>query len=308
MDKFSPAYQKLFQSGELHKRAEAARKHLSACDLCARHCGVNRLQGQLGACRMGLQARLASYGPHHGEEAPLRGWRGSGTIFFSGCNLYCVYCQNHDISQTRSGREVTPQELAGILLLLQEKGCHNINLVSPSHVVAQILETLPIAARQGLELPLVYNSGGYDSTEALALLDGIIDIYMPDMKYSDSQTGLKLSGVPDYPQVNRAAVKEMFRQVGDLQINAEKLAERGLLVRHLVLPENLAGTREILSFLAEEISENTYVNIMDQYHPAYQAADFPPLNRPLEADEYKQALKEAQTYHLNRLDKRILWL
>jgi len=247
---------------------------------------------------------VASYGPHHGEEEPLRGWRGSGTIFFAWCNLRCQYCQNHDISQAAAGRELESEEIASIMLNLQESGCHNINLVSPSHVVAEILEALVIAVDHGLRLPLVYNTGGYDSPEALAMLDGVIDIYMPDMKYSDRLVARTLSKIGNYPQVNQDAVREMHRQVGDLTLDSRGIAQRGLLVRHLVLPEGLAGTAEVVRFLAEEISPLTYLNLMDQYRPAFNAHDHPPLNQRLTSTEYGEALKMAQDAGLTRLDKR----
>ncbi|MBN2555807.1 MAG: radical SAM protein [Anaerolineales bacterium] len=301
--KTNPAYLALAAAGELSKRAALAREHLQACDLCARNCSVDR-NTTPGACRTGINARVASYGAHHGEEDPLRGIRGSGTIFFAWCNLRCVYCQNADISQTESGREVHADELAAIMLALQAQGCHNINLVSPSHVVAPILEALELAAENGLTLPLVYNTGGYDSLAALSLLEDVIDIYMPDMKYSNAATGTRLSSVEQYPRVNRAAVKEMHRQVGDLILDADGLAERGLLVRHLVLPGGLSGTGHIVNFLAEEISTNTYINIMDQYHPAHQAHRYPPLNRRLKSGEYLAALAAAKKAGLNRLDSR----
>jgi len=300
---FRPAYLALLESGALDERVARAWDRLASCDLCARYCRVNRLEGIRGAiCRTGEQAVVASYGPHHGEERPLRGWRGSGTVFFSWCNLRCVYCQNWDISQQGEGRAATPEELADILLDLQAMGCHNINLVSPSHVVAQILAALAIASRRGLCLPLVYNTGGYDSPEALALLDGVVDIYMPDMKYGDSAVAHRYSHVRDYWEVNRAAVKEMHRQVGDLVLDERGIAQHGLLVRHLVLPGNLAGTDTVLEFLAREISPATYLNLMDQYHPCYRAADYPPLDRRLTAAEYRAALAVAQRVGLHRLD------
>jgi putative pyruvate formate lyase activating enzyme len=245
-----------------------------------------------------------SSGPHHGEEDPLRGTRGSGTIFFSWCNLRCVYCQNWDISQRGAGQEVGPEELAGMMLALQGLGCHNINLVSPSHVVAQIISAVEIAARNGLRLPLVYNTGGYDSPEALALLDGIIDIYMPDMKYGDSGIARRYSRVRNYVETNRAAVTEMHRQVGDLALDAQGIAQRGLLVRHLVLPGNLAGTGQVLAFIAREISPDTYLNLMDQYHPCYRAGENPPLDRALRREEFEAALALAARHGLHRLDPR----
>ncbi len=284
----TPSYLNLFKSGELRKRALEAQASLAKCDGCAWHCGVDRLAGQQGECHTGEFARVSSYGPHLGEENPLRGWRGSGTIFFTRCNLHCIYCQNFDISQSSRGAEVDAAELAAIMLDMQQMGCHNINLVSPSHVVAQILAALLLAAQAGLTLPLVFNSGGYDSLESLQRLDGVVDIYMPDMKYADEETAWALSGVRDYPAVNQAAVKEMHRQTGDLRIGADGLAQRGLLVRHLVLPDALAGSARILRFLASEISNRTYLNLMDQYRPEYLASDHPQLNRRITPAEYQQ--------------------
>lgn len=245
---------------------------------------------------------VSSYGPHFGEEAPLVGSYGSGTIFFTYCNLHCVFCQNYTISQSGDGSAVDHDELARIMLSLQAKGCHNINLVSPTHVVPHILEALEPAIAMGLHLPLVYNSGGYDSTETLELLDGIIDIYMPDMKYSDANTAERLSGIKDYPEVNQAAVKEMHRQVGDLQVDEHGIAQRGLLVRHLVLPGRLAGTGEVMRFLAQEVSANTYLNIMEQYHPSYKASEIPQLSHPLSRHEYNEAADLAHQQGLYRLD------
>ena len=247
---------------------------------------------------------MHSAGPHHGEENPLRGWNGSGTIFFSWCNLRCVFCQNWEISQTGIGYEAAPEKLADIMLGLQNLGCHNINFVTPSHVVAQIIAAVYIAAQKGLNLPLVYNTGGYDSLEALALLDGIIDIYMPDIKYGDSELAHRYSHVRNYVELSQAAVKEMHRQVGDLVLDAEGIAQRGLLVRHLVLPDNIAGTDKMLTFLAKEISTNTYLNLMDQYYPCYRADDNPPLNRPLSSWEYRANLALAKQYGIARLDER----
>jgi putative pyruvate formate lyase activating enzyme len=301
---FEPAYLELLRSGELEQRVYKAYAHMQACDLCAWECKANRLAGALGICRTGEQARMSSYGPHLGEEDPLRGWRGSGTIFFARCNLRCQFCQNHDISQTDAGHLIEPKELAAVMLKLQAHGCHNINLVSPSHVVPQILAGLLIAAQSGLRLPLVYNTGGYDSLETLGLLDGVVDIYMPDMKYASQQIARHYSKIPRYPQVNQAAVREMHRQVGDLQIDERGLAQRGLLVRHLVLPNGLAGTQEIARFLAEEISTNTYLNLMDQYRPAYNAHQHPKLNRQVTSEEYRDALQMVAQAGLTRLDRR----
>jgi putative pyruvate formate lyase activating enzyme len=251
-----------------------------------------------------VNARVSSYGPHLGEEDPLRGWQGSGTIFFSRCNLRCQYCQNHDISQEDAGMEMDAEELAAIMLMLQRQGCHNINFVSPSHVVPLILAALLLGAKAGLRLPLVYNTGGYDSMQALALLDGVMDIYMPDMKYSDEATAQKLSKIPNYPQVNQSAVREMHRQVGDLELNEDGLAVKGLLIRHLVLPNELAGTSEIVSFLANQISPNTYLNLMDQYRPSYCAGQYREINRALTRQEYREAVEMALEAGLKRLDER----
>ena len=270
--------------------------------MCARRCGTNRLVGKLGVCKTGSQARVSSYGPHPGEENPLSGWNGSGTIFFARCNLRCEFCQNYEISQADAGNEVTSQALARIMLELQAMGCHNINLVSPSHVVPQILTALPLAVEVGLRLPLVYNSGGYDALEALQLLDGIVDIYMPDMKFANGGLAKKYTRALDYPQVNRAVVMEMHRQVGDLQTDDDGLATRGLLVRHLILPHNLAGTNKIIKFLADEISVNTYLNLMAQYHPAYNASRYPELNRHITSSEYNAAIRMAKEAGLINLD------
>lgn len=297
---FEPAYRRLLASGELARRAAEARRRLQACDLCARHCGVDR-RLHLGFCRTGSLARVASYGPHHGEEAPLRGWAGSGTVFFSRCNLRCVYCQNHEISQRPVGVELTPAELAAVFLAVQDAGCHNLNLVSPTHVMAPILESLALAAEAGLHLPVVYNTGGYDSPEALALLDGVVDIYMPDMKYDDARISRRLSHAAVYPHANRQAVREMHRQVGDLRINQEGLAERGLLVRHLILPHDLAGTEGIVRFLADEVSPATYLNLMDQYRPDFLASQHPALQRPITAAEFDAAVRRARAAGLHRL-------
>ena len=276
---------------------------LTECCLCSRHCGVNRLIGESGKCRTTSQAVVSSYGPHFGEESPLVGRHGSGTIFFTFCNLRCIFCQNYTISQLGEGSVVGSKELAKMMLSLQAKGCHNINLVSPTHVVPCILEALELAVSGGLYLPLVYNTGGYDSVETLELLDGVVDIYMPDMKYSDEKTAEQLSGIKGYPQVNQAAVKEMHRQVGDLQLDESGVAQRGLLVRHLVLPNRLAGTEEVVRFLAREVSTNTYLNIMAQYRPCYKAFDIPQLARPLNRQEFSEAIDLAHQQGLSRLDK-----
>jgi putative pyruvate formate lyase activating enzyme len=303
-DRFEPGYLALHRSGELETRAREADRHLEACDLCARYCRVNRKTGVRGAvCRTGEKAVVHSYGPHHGEEDCLRGTRGSGTIFFSWCNLRCIYCQNWEISWKGKGRGVNAEEFAQMMLKLQAQGCHNLNFVTPSHVVAQILAALALAAGEGLRLPLVYNTSGYDSPEALALLDGVIDIYMPDMKYGDSELAKRYSHVPDYVRVNQAAVREMHRQVGDLTLDEDGLARRGLLVRHLVLPNDIAGTGAVVRFLAEEISRDTYLNLMDQYRPCYRAGEHMELARGLTTSEFRDALALARKCGLYRLDR-----
>ena len=297
------AYLELYRRGKLRERVETALSLLENCSLCPRSCGVNRLAGDIGKCRTSRQAIVSSYGAHFGEEAPLVSRYGSGTIFFTDCNVRCLFCQNYSISQLGEGQKVDKEELAYIMLSLQVKGCHNINLVSPTHVIPQILEGLEMAVESGLRLPLVYNSGGYDSVETLKILDGIVDIYMPDMKYDDERIARDLSGIENYPEVNKAAVKEMHRQTGELQINEEGVAQRGLLVRHLVLPHGLAGTKGIVRFLSEEISRNTYVNIMAQYRPCYKVLRIPGLGRQISSAEFSEALSLAQEAGLSRLDK-----
>jgi putative pyruvate formate lyase activating enzyme len=303
-DSFTPAYIGLYKRGELERRATELASRLSNCDLCPRECKVDRLSGVLGECQTGANAEVASYGPHHGEESPLVGSRGSGTIFFAHCNLCCQFCQNYDISQAGRGDEVLPRAIAEMMIELQALGCHNINLVSPTHVVAQIVEALVIATGAGLRLPLVYNTGGYDSVETLRLLDGIVDIYMPDTKYSDDGAGHKYSGVQNYWEVNKAALREMHRQVGDLVVDAHGVARRGLLVRHLVLPDGKAGSREVLRYIATEVSKSTYINIMDQYRPSHNAAMFPELNRRITVEEMEQVFRWASEEGLRRLDER----
>jgi len=302
MTDFIPAYVELLQRGELQERVVEAYSRLRDCNICAHECGVDRTEGVFGICGTSDQVLVSSYGPHLGEEYPLRGWRGSGTIFFSRCNLRCQFCQNYEISQANSGQETEPGNLAIMMLELQERGCHNINFVSPSHVVPQIMAGVMIAAQAGLRLPLVYNTGGYDSLQTLELLVGVIDIYMPDMKYASPQTALHYSKIPRYPQVNQAAVKEMHCQVGDLHINQRGIATRGLLVRHLVLPNRLAGTDAILRFLAHEISKDTYLNLMDQYRPAYKANQHPKLRRAIKRSEFEETVQMAREHGLHRLN------
>ena len=296
-----PSYRALHDSGELPRRVEAARALTAECRVCPRECGARRLQGATGVCGVGSEAVVSSYGPHFGEEAPLVGVGGSGTIFLARCNLQCVFCQNFEISQRGDGEVVSPPRMAAMMLELQRLGCHNINFVTPTHQVFQILRALPIAIEGGLNLPLVYNCGGYESLQALRVLDGIVDIYMPDFKYTDAETAKRYSGVENYPGVAKAALCEMHRQVGDLTVDGRGVARRGLLVRHLVLPSDLAGTAEAVAFLAQ-LSPLTYLNIMGQYRPCYRAREHPPLARRPYSDEMERAFRLARAAGLTRLD------
>jgi putative pyruvate formate lyase activating enzyme len=280
----------LFRNGELARRAAQLHAALGSCTLCPHACQADRLAGTLGYCRLGAETVVSSYGPHHGEEPPLSGTRGSGTIFFGRCNLRCVFCQNHQISQDGLGQTVTPSGLADMMLDLQQRGCHNLNLVSPTHVVPQIMSGLLLAIPQGLDIPLVYNSNGYDRVETLRQLDGIIDIYLPDMKYSDDAVAARLSGAKNYTRCNQLAIIEMYRQVGHLQLDDQGLAARGLIIRHLVLPQGLAGSRESFQFLAENSLPRVRMSVMAQYHPAHHAREHAELNRTITAAEYRQAL------------------
>ena len=287
----------------MNERASRAGALLESCTLCPRECGVNRLKDERGFCRIGARAAVASAGPHFGEESVLVGTHGSGTIFFAGCNLGCLFCQNYDISHLSAGKEVSERELLRQMLSLQALGCHNINLVTPTHVIPQILRALALARREGMDLPVVYNCGGYESAATLRLLSGIVDIYMPDFKYGDDEAAGKYSGVHDYYHRACEALVEMHRQVGDLVVDSDGLARRGLLVRHLVLPGGLAGTERVMRFIADEISTDTYVNIMAQYRPEYRADGFPELNRRLTAGEYTEAVETAERCGLSRLDR-----
>jgi putative pyruvate formate lyase activating enzyme len=285
---------------QVRERAEQALARLESCDLCPRTCGANRLENEIGFCRTGRQAIVSSYGPHFGEEPPLVGSYGSGTVFFAGCNMGCIFCQNYDISQLMHGSPASAEQIADAMLDLQTRGCHNINFVSPSHVVAQILEAVALAQERGLRVPLVYNSGGYDSVKTLELLDGIIDIYMPDAKYSSEKIAMELSRAPNYPEVMKAALKEMHRQVGDLELDENGVAVRGMIIRHLVLPNGLAGTQEIMRFIARELSTDSYVNVMAQYHPVYKAYEHSLINRSITRTEYLEALDMASAEGLHR--------
>ncbi len=297
-----PVYLRCYREGILEERAEKARSILEKCQLCPRKCGVNRLRGEKGICKTGRQAEVSSYGPHFGEERPLVGNGGSGTIFMTNCSLLCVFCQNYEISHLGEGYQVTPEILAAMMVDLQTQGCHNINFVTPTHVVPQIMAALLKAIPYGLNVPLVYNCSGYEEVETLKLLDGIFDIYMPDFKFWDSDKAKRYCNAPDYPEKARLALKEMHRQVGDLQLDSRGIATRGLLVRHLVMPENVAGTKEIVNFIAEEISKNTYVNIMNQYRPCGKAFEYKEIARPITQKEYIMALQWASEAGLKRLD------
>jgi putative pyruvate formate lyase activating enzyme len=286
-------------------RVAALRALMSPCRLCPRRCGADRAAGEVGACGVGPYPVVSSYGAHFGEERPLVGRGGSGTIFLTRCNLRCIYCQNYDISQLGDGQVCRVEDVAQMMLELQARGCHNINWVTPTHQVPMLVEALGMARREGLRLPVVYNCGGYESVEALRLLDGLIDIYMPDAKYSDNEVGRRLSGVPDYWDRCREALTEMHRQVSDLDIGPDGIARRGLLVRHLVLPDGLAGTPQVMAFLAS-LSPNTYVNVMAQYHPTYRAREVPALLRPITRQEYREAVEAALASGLTRLDERAL--
>ena len=303
---FEPAYLRLYQSGELERRVEQALRLLESCTACPRQCRVNRLADKFGVCRTGRYALVSSYGAHLGEEDCLRGWRGSGTIFICGCNLRCVFCQNFDLSWQLRGTPTPPEKLARMMLELQGDGCHNINFVTPEHVVPQLIEALPLAIERGLRLPIVYNTSAYDAMESLELLDGVVDIYMPDFKYWDRESARKYSRAPDYPEVARRTIKEMHRQVGDLVMDERGVAKRGLLIRHLVMPGNVAGTREVMRWIAQELSPNTYVNVMPQYYPAGKVSrrEHAEINRRVSPSEYEKALEEAWAAGLKRLDSR----
>ena len=305
---FTPAYLSTWESGLLAEKVEEALEELRVCRVCPRDCDVDRLAGERAICKTGRWARVASAFPHHGEEDCLRGSRGSGTIFFSHCNLRCVFCQNYDISWEGSGREVAAEDLAALMLELQDLGCHNINFVTPEHVVPQVLEGVQIAVGKGLRLPLVYNTSGYDSLRSLELLDGVVDIYMPDFKFWDCDTARRLTLAEDYPERAREAFRAMHRQTGDLVFDQDGIALRGLLVRHLVMPEGLAGTREITRFLAHELSPDTFVNIMGQYSPAAQVVRKPDqyseIGRRISHEEYLEAFEIAVEEGLHRFDHR----
>lgn len=301
-----PIYLQTYQSGLFKEKVDQALEMLRECYVCPRDCGINRLENRWAVCKSGRYARVGSYFPHFGEEDCLQGWRGSGTIFFSHCNLKCVFCQNWDISQEAAGLEVTPVRLAEMMLELQSKGCHNINFVTPEHVVPQIVEAMPLAIEAGLRLPIVYNTSAFDSMESLRLMEGIVDIYMPDFKFWDKELARQYVKAVKYPEVAREGINEMYRQVGDLRFDEQGMAVRGLLVRHLVMPGMEDDAGKIFEFLAREISPNTYVNVMNQYRPEFRVTDkeFSEINRPITAREYMSARNSAKKAGLGRFDER----
>lgn len=297
----NPLYLETYDKGELDIKIKKAYKKLESCDLCPRNCKVNRIKGEKGYCKSGLEPIISDFFPHFGEEKVLVGRTGSGTIFFTNCNLGCIFCQNYTISHLGMGEIVDIEDLAKIMLYLQKLDCNNINLVTPTHFVPQILASLRIAILEGLNIPLVYNTSGYEKIETLKLLEGVIDIYMPDIKFYSPEVAKKLANAENYPEVAKKALKEMQRQVGDLVINEEGIAERGLIVRHLLLPNNLSGIEEWLDFLKEEISVNVFINIMDQYRPLYKAWEHPEINRNITWKEYKMAINLAKEKGFRRI-------
>ena len=303
MKSFEPAYIRTFDEGTLKDKVNEANELLNNCTLCPRECRINRTVRKEGICKTGRLARVCSGQPHFGEEAPLVGRYGSGTIFFTYCNLLCNFCQNFDISHDGYGREVSNEKLADMMIELQDQGCHNINFVTPSHVVPQILSAVEIAIGKGMVVPLVYNSSGYDSVETLKLLEGVIDIYMPDFKFWDPTVAERACDAHDYTEVAREAIKEMHRQVGDLVIDEMGIARRGLLIRHLVLPKGLAGTKDVMRFISKEVSPNSYVNIMFQYRPCGDAYKIKELSQSPSRGDFETALKAAEDEGITRLDK-----
>ena len=295
-----PSYLNLLEAGELRRRVEAAREMLRECHVCPRRCGTNRLEGKVGFCLTPDVASVASYNDHHGEEPCISGTRGSGVIFFTSCNLRCVFCQNYPISHLQVGQPATHERLAEMMLELQARGVHNINFVTPSHVVPQILEGLLLAAERGLHIPLVYNTSGYDSLESLRLLDGIVDIYLPDAKYGSNENSLEYSKVSGYVEANQMALKEMWRQVGPVELDDAGRARRGMILRHLVLPNGIAGTRDVLGFVAREISPDVTISLMNQYFPANRAHSLPALSRRLTTEEYEAAVNYLLEFGLEK--------
>lgn len=303
-----PGYARLEAEGKLVERVEQAYRELENCRLCPRLCGVNRLAGETGFCNTSAQARVNSYSPHFGEELPLVGRHGSGTIFFSNCNLRCVFCQNHSIAHFGQGRDVSNEELAAMMLDLQRQGCHNINLVTPTHLLPNILGAVRLACLEGLRLPLCYNTGGYERVELIQLLDGIIDIYLTDLKFMDPEEAARYAADRplDYPRRAQTAIEEMHRQVGVLKTNEQGITRRGLMIRHLVMPNQVAGTEEFVRWVAEKLSKDTYVNIMAQYRPEYRACDYPKISRAITPEEFLDAIDQARESGLTNLDRRSL--
>jgi putative pyruvate formate lyase activating enzyme len=300
-----PAYGRLEEEGKLAERVKQAYSIMEQCELCPRQCGVNRLNGERGFCRAPAKVMVANANPHFGEELSLTGKKGSGTIFFSNCNLRCVFCQNWPIAHKGLGDEMDDEALAGMMLYLQQIGCHNINLVTPTHFMPHILNATRIAFKKGLGIPLVYNTSGYESVEILKILDGIVDIYLPDMKYMDGDQAAKYSAeASDYPEVTKKALLEMHRQVGVHQVDSQGIAKRGLMIRHLVMPNRVAGTEKFVKWVAEALPKSTYVNIMYQYYVAYKAFDYPQISRGITVDEYLEAMNWAKEYGLTNLDPR----
>jgi putative pyruvate formate lyase activating enzyme len=297
---FIPSYLRLFENGELGQRIRLLKEFLKECRLCPRECRIDRLSGEKGVCQAGLDPMVSSAFPHFGEEPPLAGYHGSGTIFLTHCNLRCIFCQNYDISHLGHGELITSSDMARVMIRLQDMGCHNINLVTPTHYVPQIVASLPEAIEKGLRLPIVYNCSGYESIEVIRLLEGVVDIYMPDAKYMDGKHSKRFSNAPDYPEVIKGVLKEMQRQVGDLTTDSKGIAERGLLIRHLVMPNGRASSEAVLRFIAEEISVHSYVNIMDQYRPEYKAHECPEIDRRITQKEYLEATQWARRYQLYR--------
>jgi putative pyruvate formate lyase activating enzyme len=291
-------YKALYQSGELLKRVSEAYRRLKSCDICPHDCRVNRIKGERGVCGAGLLPKIASANIHTGEEPPISGEKGSGTVFLSGCSLKCRFCQNFPISQFGNGTELSTKELAGRLLKLQKQGVHNINFVTPTHFLPQILAALWLAIPQGFSLPLVWNSSGYEKVDTLRFLDGVVDIYLPDMKYADEEPAFRLSSASQYTAINRLAVSEMLRQVGHLSLNEDGLAERGLIVRHLVLPEGISGSRETLRWIALNLGHDTHISLMKQYFPAHLASDTPGIGRRITDEEYEQAVEWLEEFDL----------
>jgi len=294
-----PSYLDSYNNGILKKAAEQAWKMLGSCCICPRKCKANRLKNETGLCKTGLNAKVCSFMPHHGEEPPISGSRGSGTLFFTNCNMGCVYCQNYEFSQLGQGREVDSKDLAGFMLELQEMSCHNINFVTPTHVMPQILKSLELAVEKGLKIPIVYNTGGYELPEILKLLDGIVDIYLADMRYADSEMAEIYSQAPGYPRYNQESLKEMHRQVGVAGLDEDGIIKRGMVIRHLVLPHNISGTGKVMKFIAEELSKKTYVSLMSQYMPYYRASGFKDISRRLTQQEYEEARQIMEKWGLH---------